>query len=112
MTEMTQEEVLCQADDLVTRALRETEAHCTVLGRYIDDCESKGSKTAAWSEALRELHALHSYRIRLMRRHSLIQQVLDHPVGECPPKAPLPPPPDRNVRRAQKQVQIRAQRRR
>jgi len=112
MSEITQEEALRQADVLAGQALRETEARCTVLGQYIDNCENKGSKTSAWSEALRELHALHGYRIRLMRRHSLIQQVLDYPVGECPAKVPLPPPPDRTVLRTQQQVQIRARRRR
>lgn len=112
MSEMTQEEALLLADALVGQALKETEARCTVLGQYIDDCEHKGSRTSAWSEALRELHALHGYRIKLMRRHSLIQQVLDHPVGERPAKAPLPPPPNRNVLRTQQQVQTRAQRRR
>jgi hypothetical protein len=112
MGEMTQEEALLLADALVGRALKETEVRCTVLGQYIDDCESKGSKTSAWSEALRELHALHSYRIKLMRRHSLIQQVLEYPVGEHPAKAPLPPPPERTLARSRQQVQIRAQRRR
>jgi hypothetical protein len=112
MSEMTQEEALRLADALADQALHETEARCTVLGQYIDDCENRGSKTSAWSEALRELHALHGYRIRLMRRHSLIQQVLDYPVGERPTKVPLPPPPNRTVRRSQRQVQVRAQRRR
>jgi hypothetical protein len=112
MSEMTQEEALLRADALAGQALKETEARCTVLGQYIDDCENKGSKTSAWSEALRELHALHGYRIRLMRRHSLIQQVLEHPVGERPARAQLPPPPDRTHLRTQQQVQVRAQRRR
>ena len=112
MGEITQEEALRQADALAAQALRETEARCTVLARYIDDCEHKDSKTAAWSEALREFHALHGYRIGLMRRRSIIQQALDYPVGECPAKAPLPPPPDRTPVRTQQQVQIRARRRR
>jgi len=111
MSEITHEEALRQADALVGQALRETEARCTVLGQYINDCEDNGSKTAGWSEALRELHALHGYRRRLMRRRSLIQQALDCLVGDCPTKAPLTPSPDRTVVRTQQQVQIRARRR-
>ncbi len=114
MDEITQEEALRQAAALVGRALKETEARCGVLGQYINDCESNGPKPSAWSEVLRELHALHGYRTGLMRRHSLIQQALDCPVGESPARVPLPPlprPPDRNVRRTQQQVQLRARRR-
>jgi hypothetical protein len=111
VSEMTQEEALRRADAVVGHALKETEARCAVLGQYINDCEHQGSKTAAWSEALREFHALHSYRIGLMRRHNLIQQALDYPVGECPAKAQLPPP-DRTVRRTQQQIQVQARRRR
>lgn len=111
MSEITQEEALRQADALVGQALRETEARCAVLGQYINDCDNNGSKTAAWSEALRELHALHGYRSGLMRRHSLIQQALDCRMGECPTKVPLLPPPNRTARRTQQQVQIRARRR-
>ena len=111
MSEMTQDEALRQADALVGQALRETEARCAVLGQYINDCERKGSKTAAWSEALRELHALHGYRSGLMRRRNLIQQALDCAVGECPTKAPLIPPRNQTVARSQQQVQIRARRR-
>jgi hypothetical protein len=110
--EITQEEALRQADALVGQALREVEARCAVLGQYINDCENKGSRTAAWSEALRELHALHNYRSGLMRRRSLIQQALECPVGECPAKVPLLPQPNRTVLRTQQQVQIRARRRR
>lgn len=111
MSGITQEEALRQADALLGQALRETEVRCAVLGHYIDECENKGSKTSAWSEALREFHALHGYRIGLMRRHSLIQQALDYPLGECPTKVPLPPPPNRTGGRTQQQVQIRARRR-
>jgi hypothetical protein len=111
MNEMTQEEALRQADALVDKALREAEARCTVLGQYVNDCERRGSRTAAWSEALRELRALHGRRTGLMRRQSLIQQALDCAVGERPAKAPLPPPPDQTVLRTQRQVQIRARRR-
>jgi hypothetical protein len=111
MSEMTQEEALREAGALVGDALKETEARCAVLGQYINDCESKGSKTSAWSEVLRELHALHGYRVGLMQRHSLIQQALDCPVGERPAKVQLAPPPSRAVR-TQHQVQIRAGKRR
>jgi hypothetical protein len=111
MSEVTQEEALRQADGLVGQALRETEARCAVLGQYINDCDNNGSHTAAWNEALRELHALHGRRRGLMRRHSLIQEALDCPVGECPTKAPLTPPPNRAAGRTQRQVQIRPRRR-
>ena len=112
MSEMTQEDALRQADALAGQALKEAEARCTVLGQYINACERQGSKTAAWSEALRELHSLHGHRSGLMHRRSLIQQALDCPVGESPAKVPLTPPPNRTVVRTQQQVQIRAQRRR
>jgi hypothetical protein len=111
MSGSTYEEMLRQAAVLVVQALSETEARCAVLAHYIGDCESKGSRTAAWSDALRELRALHDYRTGLVRRHSLIQQALEYPLGECPTKAPLPVPPQRAVRRTQQQVQIRASRR-
>lgn len=112
MSEMTQEEALRLADALVGQALKETEARCSVLAQFIGDCERAGSRTSAWSEALRELHALHGYRSGLMRRRSLIQQALECPVGESPGKVPLSPPPDRTVRRTQRQVQVRPRRRR
>jgi hypothetical protein len=112
MDEITQEEALRQAAALVGAALKETEARCGVLGQFINDCESRGPKTPAWSEALRELHALQGYRTRLVLRHSLIQQALDCPVGESPTKVPLPRPPNRTVLRTQQQVQVRARRRR
>jgi hypothetical protein len=111
MTEMTQEEALREAEALVGQALKETETRCAVLGQYISDCESKGSKTAAWSEALRELSALHGRRSGLIRRRSLIQQALECPVGDRPARVPLSPPPDRTVCRTQQQVQIRPRRR-
>jgi hypothetical protein len=107
MSEMTQEDALRQAGALVGEALKETEARCAVLGQYINDCERQGSKTSAWSGALRELHALHGYRADLKQRHSLIQEALDCPVGERPAKVQLPPPPSRSFR-TQHQVQIRA----
>ncbi len=47
MSEITQEEALRQADMLLRHALTEAEARCGVLGQYINDCESTGSRTAA-----------------------------------------------------------------
>jgi hypothetical protein len=111
MSEITQEDALRQAAELVSEALKEVEARCGLLGQYINDCDSKGSRTAAWSEALRELHALHERRAQLLRRRSLIQQALDCRVGQSPARAPLQPPRDRTALRAQRQVQIQARRR-
>jgi hypothetical protein len=105
MSELTQEEALRLADALVGQALKETEARCRVLAQFIDDCDRARSATSAWSEALRELHALHGYRSGLLRRRNLIQQALDCPLGESPAKGPLPPSPDGSVRRTQQQVQ-------
>jgi hypothetical protein len=111
MSEMTQEEALRLADALVGQALKETEARCSVLAQFVGACDRAGSRTSAWSGALRELHALHGYRSGLMLRRSLIQQALECPVGESPAKAPLSPPPNRAVLRTQQQVQVRARRR-
>lgn len=108
---MTQEDALRLAGALAGQALKETEARCSVLAQFIDDCDRAGSRTAAWSEALSELHALHGYRSALMRRRDLIQQALDC-VGESPAKAPLSPPPKRPAVRTQQQVQVQARRRR
>lgn len=105
------EEMLREADALVVRALSETEARCAVLAQYISDCDRRGLRTAAWSGAVGELRALQDYRRGLLRRHSLIQQALEHPVGECPEKTPPPVPSPAAVRRTQQQVQIRAPRR-
>jgi hypothetical protein len=112
MSEMTQEQAIRQADALVRQAITEAEARCALLAQYVNECESSGFRTAAWSEALRELHALHGYRAGLLRRRSLLQQALDCPVGECPASVPLPPPTvSRTVHRTQRQVQIRRRRR-
>jgi hypothetical protein len=110
--EMTQEEALRLADALAGQALKETEARCSVLAQFIDECDRAGSQASAWSEALRELHGLHGRRGELMRRRSLIQQALECAVGESPAKVPLPPPPDRTGIRTQRQIQVRARRRR
>jgi hypothetical protein len=111
MSEITQEEALRLADALVGQALKETEARCSVLAQFIDDCDRARSRTSAWTEALRELHALHGYRSVLLRRRDLIQQALECPVGESPAKVPLSPRPDRTAVRTQQQVQLRARRR-
>jgi hypothetical protein len=111
MDEVTHEEALRQADALVGQELRQAEARCGVLGLYINDCDSKGSRTAAWSEALRELRSLHGHRAGLLRRRSLIQQALECPVGEFPAKVALQPTPDRALLRTQQQIQIRPRRR-
>ncbi len=111
MDEMTQEEALRLADALVSEALKKTEARCGVVAQFVNACDRTGSKTSAWSEALRELHALHGCRTGLMRRHSLIQQALECAVGEYPANVPLPPPPNVTVRRTQQQAQVQARRR-
>jgi hypothetical protein len=111
MGSTTQEDALRQAAALVDEALKEVEARCGLLGQYINDCDSKGSRTAAWSEALRELHALHERRTQLMRRRGLIQEALECHVGESPTKAPLQPPRDQTAVRTQQQIQLRARRR-
>jgi hypothetical protein len=112
MSEITHEEALLLADALLGQALKETDARCSVLAQFIDGCDRAGSRTSAWSEALRELHALHGHRRGLMSRRSLIQQALECPVGESPTKTPLSPPPNRTVLRTQQQVQVQARRRR
>ena len=106
MSEMTQEEALRLADELVGQALKETEARCAVVAQFIGDCDRAGSHNAAWSNALRELHSLHGRRSGLMHRRDLIQEALDCPVGEAPTGTPLPAPPTRTVPQPQRQVQI------
>jgi len=112
MSEMTQEEALRLADALAGQAVKETEARCRLLAQFIDDCDRAGSKTAAWSDALRELHELHGRRRGLMRRRSLIQEALDCLVGEPTTTVSLVPPPNRAAPRAQRQVQVQARRHR
>ena len=111
MTEMTQEDALLLADALAGQALNETEARCSVLAQFIDHCDRARSHTSAWSEALRELHALHGHRRALIRRRSLIQQALECLVGEPPAGGALPPPPEQPAPRTQRQVQVQARRR-
>lgn len=112
MSEITQDEALRLADGLVGQALKETEARCSVVAQFIAACDRTGSRTSAWSEAIRELRALHDHRAGLTRRRSLIQQALECAVGESPAKVPLSPPPNLTVRRTQQQIQVRARRRR
>jgi hypothetical protein len=109
---MTQEEALRLAGALAGQALKETEARCSVLAQFIDDCDRARSHTSAWSAALRELSALHGHRSALIRRRSLIQQALDCPVGESPLRVARPAPPERTAPRTQQQVQVQARRRR
>jgi hypothetical protein len=111
-SEIAQEEALRLADALVSRELKETEARCGVLGQFVNDCERTGSRTSAWSEVVRELSSLHRHRSGLLRRHGLIQQALDCPVGDRPARVPLPASADPTVLRTQRQVQIQVQRRR
>jgi hypothetical protein len=112
MGEMTQEEALHLADALVGQALKETEARCAVLAQFVNDCDRTGSRPSAWTEAVRELRALHDCRGGLKRRQSLIQQALECPVGESPAKVPLTPPPGRTAVLTQQQVQVQARGRR
>lgn len=111
MSEMTQEEALLLADALAGQALKATEVRCSVLAQFIDHCDRARSHTSTWSEALRELHALHGNRRALIRRRDLIQQALDCLVGESPLGRALPAPPDPPVSRTQRQVQVHARRR-
>lgn len=111
MSEMTCEEALRHAAALVSQEVQDTEARCGVLGQYINDCDRAGSKTAAWSDAIRELRALHDRRAALKIRLSLIHEALDCPVGQQPAKVLLTSPPHREEVRTQRQVQIRARRR-
>lgn len=112
MSEMTHEEALRQADVLVSQALKQAEGRCAVLGQFVNECDSTGSRPSEWSEALRELRALQSRRSGLMRRHSLIRQALDLPVGECPAKVPLSPPRSQAAIQTQHLVQLRGRPRR
>lgn len=110
MSEMTQEDALLLADALAGQELKETEARCSVLAQFIEQCDRTRSHTAAWGDALRELSALQEHRSSLIRRRALIQQALDCTLGAPPSKAPLPPPP-RSAARTQHQIQIHARRR-
>jgi hypothetical protein len=111
MTDITQEDALRLADALVGQALKETETRCAVLAEFIYNCDQAGARTAAWSGALRELRALQDHRSGLTRRHTLIQQALDCPLGDSPSTAPLQAPPKTTAPRTQQQLQVRARRR-
>lgn len=110
MTEMTHEGALRLADELAGQELKETEARCSVLAQFIDACDRSRAHSAAWSDALRELHTLHGHRSSLIHRRTLIQQALDAPVGDAPSSAPLPRAPQPTAVRAQRQIQIQARR--
>ena len=112
MIEMTHEDALLLADELVGQALKETEARCAVLAQFIHECERPRSKGSGLIEAVRELSTLQGRRRALMRRRSLIQEALDCPVGEAPVSAPLPAPPDRTAVRPQRQLQVQVRRQR
>jgi len=111
LSEMTQEEALRLADELVQQALKEAGARCSVLAAFIQECDRAGVTTPDWSEALRELHALQASRRGLLLRHSLILQALDCPVGETPGKVAPPAPPKPTVIRPQRQLQVQVRRR-
>jgi len=111
VSEMTQEDALRLADELAEQALKEAGARCSVLAEFIAECDRAGATTSDWSEALRELHALHASRKGLLQRRSLIQQALDCPVGESPSNVPPPEPPKRPVIRPQRQIQVQMRRR-
>lgn len=111
MTDVTHEDALRLADELVGRALKETETRCALLAEFTGNCDRAGARTAAWSAALRELRALHDHRSGLMRRRSLIQQALECPLGDSPARAPLEMPPTTTAPRAQQQLQVQARRR-
>ena len=111
MSEMTQEDALHLADELAEQALKETSARCSVLAEFIAACDRAGAATRDWSEALRELRALHASRQGLLQRRSLIQQALDCPVGESPGHVPPPKPPKPTVIRPQRQIQVQVRRR-
>jgi hypothetical protein len=111
VSEMTQEDALRLADELAEQALKETSARCSVLAAFIAECDRAGATTPDWSEALRELRALHASRQGLLQRRSLIQQALDCPVGESPSHLPPPQPPKRTVIRPQRQIQVQVRRR-
>ncbi len=111
MSEMTQEDALRLADALARQAVQEIEARCAALAEFITGCDRTGSRPSAWTEALGELHALHRRRSGLIRRRGLIRQALEPPVEESPAQVQLSPPPDRDVRRTQRQLQVQARRR-
>jgi hypothetical protein len=47
VSEMTQEDALLLADALAGQELKETEARCSVLAQFIDQCDRTRSHTAA-----------------------------------------------------------------
>ena len=110
MSERTQEDVLREVEALVGQALNRVETRCRVLAYYIQDCERKGAFTAAWSDAVRELRALHDERGVLKCRQSFVQQALDCPVTECSAETVLVPAPNRAPRQAQQQLQLQRRR--
>ena len=110
MSERRQEDVLREADVLVGQALNQVETRCRVLACYIQDCERKCAFTAAWSDAVRELRALHDERGVLQCRRGFIQQALDCSVTERSAETVLVPAPNRAPRQAQQQLQVQRRR--
>ena len=78
MSEMTQEDALRLADELVGQALKETEARCRLLAQFIGDCDRAGSHNAAWSDALRELDSLHRRRSGIRLNAPAIVEATPH----------------------------------
>ncbi|HEY0938434.1 MAG TPA: hypothetical protein VGD91_32385 [Trebonia sp.] len=111
MDQLTQEQALRLAGQLTGQALKDVEKRCSVLAHFVEQCDHAGSNGAAWSSALRELHALHASRRKLTERRGLIQQALDCEVGDSPAKVPLPAVPQGTAVRPQRQVQLQARRR-
>jgi hypothetical protein len=50
VSEITQEEALQLADELVGQALKETQTRCSVLAQFIQDCDHAGSRTSSWTK--------------------------------------------------------------
>jgi len=110
--EMTQEEALGLADALAGRALKETEARCSVLAQFLHDCDRARSRSSVLNDAVLELSAQQRRRRELIRRRSLIQQALECAVEESRAATPLGPAPVPVERRPQRQLQVQVRPRR
>jgi hypothetical protein len=51
MADVTHEDALRLAAELVGRALKETETRCALLAEFTGNCDQAGARTAAWSAA-------------------------------------------------------------
>ncbi len=112
MSERTHEDALREAVALIGQLLEKLETRCRMLAYYIADCERKGARTAAWSDAVRELRTLHGDRSTLLRRRELMQQALDCSMTEHAAETVLEPARDRTPHRTQPQVQLQRVKRR